>query len=132
MTQAAGQASAKEVLHDVTICGITIQARATDEKLYTAMRVRVQLAERRGSDEAAVNALVAVLVDVFNQLVPDADQVDSMIDLIATGQVTADELVQQICMAGANRAERRAADRPESAARREPAGGRRRSGQRRR
>lgn len=131
MTQAADEAGTKEVLHDVTICGITIQARPIDEKLYTSMLVRLQVADLRGSEQAASNAMVKVVANTLARLVPDEEQIDDLIDLIGTDQITPDELVRQICMAGANREERRRAAR-DSTATREPAarhgGGRPRSG----
>lgn len=131
MTQPQAEADAKEVLHDVTIGDVTVQVRPTDEKLYTAMRVRLQIAEKRGTDEAAANATVGVLADVIGKLVPDEEQVDQLVGLLATGEVEVDEMIQKICMAGANREERRAAGAGQGAARREPVAGRNRRGGRR-
>ena len=93
--------------------------------------VRLQIADKERDDQRAFMAHVRALANIIGNLVPDGDQIDRILDLVASGEITAEEIVEKICLAGANREERRGSARKpgnSGTARREPVGRNRRGG----
>jgi len=127
MTQPQDQVDGKEVLHNVTIGDVTVKARAIDGNQYTVLLVRLQIAQKKADDADAFLAHVRAMADVLGKLVPDDEHQEALLELISTGEVSAEEVIKEICLAGATREERRSAGRA-SAATRESPGRRHRSG----